>query len=357
MPSLDKGDYVSGGKGLSFQSEDATLEVGSLKARIFVKGCAQGFGFESNLVKLLGKKVAVDVEVVAEDCFVAVVMGAPAVECPPAPAVCTPVPAGTHAGISVRAQAINCQRDVHLGRVHGVVVECQTITTKGAAVRRLDPNGVAWYAAEPIVEALQVNYAKNSQIRVTGNKGECDFKARIGGSNAGASGLNGATEYCDIFLDIGGAAATTDIAEIDVSGDSLRDSKLAVTPTTGAIPAGFYLPLRENLLISGTKARLYNPRISGDLELADATDGEAVVGQIRVNGSNVEIRQIASSVAGNWNLRIKDDANGQVFGFRQDGGISTKAATTGGPAGPVVGKIPFYDDSNTLIGFAELKAL
>lgn len=239
LPSIDATTFIDGGKALTIQCDAATLEVGSLTARIYAKGCSQGFGFESGLVNMLTKKVSCDIDVIAEDCFSAVTIGGAAAS--------GAIPAGTHTGIRVRGQAVNCQKGVFLARAHGVEVDMQVISTKTAANKRLNPQSVAWMASDTVVEALQCAYAKNSQARVTGNAGACDYKARIGGATAGSSGLLGTTEYCDIFLDLAGTAATSDIAEIDSGGNTLNNSTLTVTPTTGTIPAVFRTFANNNI--------------------------------------------------------------------------------------------------------------
>lgn len=264
LPSVDATTFIDGGKALTVQCDAATLEVGTLTARIYAKGCSQGFGFESGLVNMLTKKVAVDVDVIAENCFSAVTIGAAAAS--------GAIPAGTHTGIRVRGQAINCQKGVFLARAHGVEVDVQSVSTKTAAAKRLDPQGVAWMASDTIVEALQCAYAKNSQITVTGNAGLCDYKARIGGATAGSSGLLGTTEYCGIFLDLAGTAATSDIAEIDSGGNTVANSTLTVTATTGTIPAALRTLANNNIFPNdGVRGALV--KLNADLTGQNFTGG------------------------------------------------------------------------------------
>lgn len=241
---IDRTTFIDGGKGLTLQCDGATFEVGKLKAKIYVKGCSQGFGFEAGLTNFLTKKVSVDVDVIAEDCFVGATIGAPAAT--------GAIPAGTQTGVRVKLQSINCQKDVVLGRVHGVEVSAQVITTKTEAERRLDPRGVGWYAADTQVEALQCTYAKNSRIAITGNKGACSQKARIGGASAGSSGLTGATEYCDISLDVAGTASVASIVAVNSGGNVATSNRISMTPTTGSTyPADLMTATAANVLTIG----------------------------------------------------------------------------------------------------------
>lgn len=248
LASLDATDHVDGGKALTLQPSTTVNECGTLKARIYAKGCAEGFGIEVDLNNADDKKTAVDVDLVAEDCFYAVKIAAGAAT--------GALSASYHQGVRVRGQAINCQKDVVLNRAHGCIVDIQVVTTKSEADRRLSPSGVTWYAADTVVESLLCTYAQRAFIRVSGNKGACAYKARIGGTTAGSSGLSGATEDCDIQLDIGGTAGTADVLEIDSGGNTLRFSRLQVsTRTATSLPTAYYADALKNWLLVGYKER------------------------------------------------------------------------------------------------------
>lgn len=77
---------------------------------------------------------------------------------------------GMTTGIKITGQAINCQKDAHISRAHGIFVDLQVITNKSAA-RCLNPSGVL-ASFDSIVTALICTYAKNSIIRITGDKGD-----------------------------------------------------------------------------------------------------------------------------------------------------------------------------------------
>lgn len=231
--------YVDGGKALTLQP-GSTLKHGSLSARIRGVGCAYGFDYEPDLVHASTEPASIDVHLEVVDCYRAVVIGS-------APASGA-LPANMHSGVRVYGTAVDCQRDVILGRVHGCDVDL-TLSDSGktAAAKRLDPNGVAWCASDTIVDALDSQYAKHANISIHGNKGATDYKAQIGGATAGSSGLNGATEFSDINLDISGTSAIADLLEIVSGGNSLRSSRLTLTSATASsIPSGFYDPTRYN---------------------------------------------------------------------------------------------------------------
>ncbi|NYT42330.1 hypothetical protein HZY97_16275 [Sphingomonas sp. R-74633] len=248
LPSIDRSDaesgpFIDGGKALTVQCDGAPLEVGFLQADICVWGCAQAFAIEAGLTNFLDKRTMMEIDVYAEDCFSAVSISAAEAD--------GPVPADTHFGIRVRSQSVNCQKDVQLGRAHGVDVRSMVRSIKSVAELRKSPDDINWYEEDLVVEALHCAYAKNSTVVVIGEKQHCDYKAQIGGTGAGASGLLGATEWCEITLSIGGTAALQDIRDLDVGGNLMNYSTLSVTAATGVIPPAFYLASRFNILFSG----------------------------------------------------------------------------------------------------------
>lgn len=342
--SIDKPTYIDGGKGLTIQCDAATLEVGSLKARVRSKQCAQGFGFEAGLVNFLSKKVAVDIDLQAEDCFVACSIGAGAAT--------SAIPAGTHTGVSVRGQAINCQKDVILGRAHGVAVNMQVITTKTAIARRLDPRGNTWHAADQIVEVLLCNYAKNSQVTVVGSKGDCDYKARIGATTAGSSGQTGATQYCNIFVDVGGTAAVADIFPIDSGGNVMSDSSLTVTGTTAsALGADFYSAARNNTITVGPARRLMRPKFAGRTSFALEADGTTESAAIDAFGQVVGLQGHITAAANKVVTGLYDYSGNFRLGVVNGNGMAIDGISTTAAIGTYVGKYAVYGPTGLLIGY------
>jgi hypothetical protein len=238
LPSLDKTTYVDGGAVLSVQLGTTGITAGKIIADVRAKGCSTAFSYQPDLVSSQSQPTSIDVNVVAEDCYKAFEIAA--AEATGA------MSAASTTGVVATVKSINCQRDVVLARAHGCTVSCNVVTTKTAAARRLNPSGVAWFAAGPTVDALLCTYAKNAQITVYGEKGACDYKAQIGAAAAGSSGLGGYSEYCDIYLDIGGSAGTADIYAVDSGGNTLNRSRISATAITGTIPSDFYTVAKYN---------------------------------------------------------------------------------------------------------------
>lgn len=345
LPSLDKSTYIDGGKALTLQSDASTNECGTLKASIFAKGCAQGFGFESDLDNFLSKKVSVDVDLVAEDCYVAVVGVAAAAS--------ATIPPGTSAGVTVRGQAINCQKDVALNRMHGFNVDIQVITTKSITERTLDPSGSVWFTNNQAVNSVELNYAKNSTIKVTGNKGDCVYKANIGATTAGSSGQNGATEFCDIYLDIGGTASAANINDVLSGGETMRNCSLYVSSTTATtIPASFYTETNNNLIVLGPVARLINPVAAGKLSLAFSGNGTTETGVLDAFDSLVTgLQGKSTSAPGAVVAGLYDAAGNFRLGVCNGTGVVVDVLGTSAAIGAYVGKQPVYDKSGTLLGY------
>ena len=248
--------FVDGGKALSLQPGTTGNPCGMLRASIVARGCAEAFGLDAPLSTMAAKSAAIDLVIEAEDCFRAFKISME-----------EPTGAVTNAaslGITARVKSINCQQDVLLSRAVGVRLEAQISTNKTAAARRVSPGGFAWEASDTVVEALRCAYAKGSHIRINGNKGACDYKARIGGTTNGSGGLNGMTEDCDIKLDIGGTASIGDVVEINAFNLTMRASALTVSSRTAtALPSVFYTTSLDNTLRVGNNTGTYTGTLTG----------------------------------------------------------------------------------------------
>ena len=242
LPYVDKASYLDGGKAFTIQPGTPATECGTLKAKnIFAKGCVYGAGLEVDLVNFAAKKHAIDIEIVAEDCYQGVIFSAAGASGALSTAMTM--------GFKVRAKLVNCQHSVVIGRAHGVDIEANIITTKSAAARRLNPSSGTWNSIDSIVDGLVSTYAKNSRIVVYGDLGGCDYKAQIGGTSQGSSGLSGATEWCDIYLDLGGTASIAAINAVDYGGNTLASSILTITTATASsIPSDFAAVAKNNTL-------------------------------------------------------------------------------------------------------------
>ncbi len=238
--------YGDGGKGLTIQ-EGAGDPCGSVVARnIFIKGCYYATGWDGNIQDVVDNASYVDVEFTAEDCYIGVQIAAAA----PNVAI-TP---GKSMGFKWKGAVRNCQKDALLARCVGVDLDLTVATDKTAAARRLNPEGNPWlnnFAGTTAVESLLAVSTKYSDVRIRGWKGECDYKARIGGNNNffGPTIFSDWSEQSTFDLAIGGTAGTADLAAEVFSGASLKESTLAVTSsTTTSIPSEFLDSANKNLV-------------------------------------------------------------------------------------------------------------
>jgi hypothetical protein len=350
LPSLDKSAYIDGGKALTIQTGTGAALTGSLKARIFARACAEGFGYETDLDVAAGQPVAIDVDVVAEDCHTAVKFVAVAASGALSP--------GMSSGLRVKGQAINCMRDVAINRLHGGFMDVQVITTKSASARRLSPvTGSAWQASDTVVEALLCTYAKNALIRIHGNKGACDYKARIGAISPGASGLNGGTEFCEIYLDIGGAAATSDVHAVESGGTTMGNSYLFVSSTTTTtLPAAFYSEGAINTLTIGAVSRMMTAKFAGSLLMAFAADGTTESGRLDLFGLVTGLQGKATSTANAVVAGLYDSAGVLRLGIVNGGGIVLDGIGSSSALGSYIGKHPVYNGSGTFLGWVPIYA-
>lgn len=244
LPYVNKTTYLDGGKGITFQTTGAVGILGTARViNCIADGCVYGFDFSLTVEQLIGQPCVITVtNMISQNCWFGYIVSAPA----PASAI----PAGFNCGISISGVAINCQHGLFLSRVYGGRFDIEITNTKTKANLLLDPNGTAWSATlNPYVESFVSTYAHNCAVQVTGYANNVDYKARIGGALAGSSGLNGATYWCNMYLDINGTADIADILEVNSGGNYMRLSNLVITTGTSAtIPAIFYTSTYLNQL-------------------------------------------------------------------------------------------------------------
>lgn len=238
---VDKG-YIDGGKGLTIQCDEVAQEVGVLNADVRAYRCAEGFGFETRLYECHQKATMITVNVQARSCYTAVKSSAP-----PSSGY---LRGGITSGVHVTGWGMDNQRDLNLNRAHGIDVDFRVKPTVGMAVCKTAPDGQPWLVGDNISEAMLICYAKNANVRMTGDKGECNYRGRIGGTTAGASTLGGSTQWCNIDFDMGGAPSNADLGEIDYGGNTMRDSYMKISKSTAAgFPYQIGLPVNNNTLV------------------------------------------------------------------------------------------------------------
>jgi len=350
LPSLDKTIYIDGGKALTIQTPVAgqMVECGTLKAtNIFAKGCVYGFGLELDLLAASTKKTSIDLDIVAEDCRNAVIVSAGAAT--------AAIPDNWTMGVKVRAQAINCMQDVGLYRAHGVDVECQVITTKTKEERILNYNGVKWFAADTVanVVALYAGYAHNSNVLMTGNKGECASIAQIGGAAAGSSGLPDASDKSQFCIGVLGTSASGDIVEINAEGDIAQYCTF-VCSGTGTPSSAFYAPALNNAIVAGNVQLLKALQMQGALKFT-YTDGLDTFGaEVAYDGEAVTVKQKNSSAPDIRVLKALNITGETVFAIRSDGYLVVNGRVTASSVVTVKQAMPIYDSSNVLVGYVPI---
>jgi hypothetical protein len=251
LPRVEKQDqngdyYIDGGKAFTIQnSATAKTEEGVIRANFIAKNCAMAFNVDCVLPSLARNKTAININMIAEDCYQGVVIVA--AESP------SPLLPGTQSGIRVRGETINCAKDLVLNRAHGVDIDLRISTNTTLSTRLYSQTQGLWFKDNQVVESLIAQYAKNSRIVLSGNKGDCHYKAQIGATTSGASGLSGATENCYFYLDVSGNAIVASINDIIISsGESMYASTLQTTVTTvqyANIPTSFKDTSNRNTIV------------------------------------------------------------------------------------------------------------
>ena len=218
--------YPDGGKGVTFQVTSMGTLKGTAVVRFVAKGCTYAFDYTHDLDDQAAQPTSVRVDVTARDCYVGVLTG----NATASAALSTSL----NSGLFINAQVTDCQHGVLLSRLHGGYIHAQVNSTKTEAAKLLSHYGAQWIATDSVVTSFTSQYTKNLKAIITGNAGACTYKARIGGATQGSSGLNGATEFADFYLDLTGTASIADILSVDSGGNSLRNSRVAISQATSA---------------------------------------------------------------------------------------------------------------------------
>lgn len=221
---VDNG-FLDGGKGVTFQVPSTKLK-GSAVVRFVAKGCTYAFDYTNDLDDQIIQPTSVRVDVTAIDCYAGVLSGQAAAS--------AALSTNLNSGVFINAQIVDCQHSVVLSRMHGAYVNAQISSTKSEAAKLLSHYGTQWLSTDSLVTAFDSLYTKNLHAVITGNAGSCTYKARIGGATTGASGLNGATEFANIYLDLTGVASVSALLSVDVGGSSVKNSKIAISKSTAS---------------------------------------------------------------------------------------------------------------------------
>lgn len=348
---VDKVTYVDGGKAVTIQppTEADPITMGLFKAtNIFADGCVYGFGFEPDNDLALTQPVSIEVEIVVSNSRQGVVLSAPAAT--------GALSANSTSGVRIRGQSINCMQDIVCGRTFGVDVDMQIIQTKTAAELLLSYEGTKWTIVDTTANVIGLicTYAKNSRFVVYGNKKECEHKAKIGGAAEGSSGINGATDQCDFYLDITGNAAVIDVQFNDAGGNIMNNSRLYVTTsTTYTLPIEFYDPTLDNTITIGPDTRVQNVALTGEIGWTQA-DGRTIKHQKYLLGGNLSTRQTVGSSADLIVEQWTNHNQTRVFAIRNDGQIATGGRGVATAVATVKEVMPIYSETNVLVGYVPI---
>jgi len=345
---VDKTTYVDGGKALSIQppSEADPILMGSFKAHnIIADGCVYGFGYEPDNDLALTQPVNIDVDIKVMNSRQGVVFSSGAAT--------STLPAIETSGVRVRAQSINCFQDLVVGRCFGIDVDMQIITTKTVAQLLLSYDGTPWTVADTANDCIAFicTYAKNSRFAVYGNKKNCRHKAKIGGASEGSSGQNGATEWCDIYLDLTAVATGVDVQYNDFGGNIMNNSRLYVTTSTATtLPIQFYDPTLDNTITIGPDVRLQNMRLTGEIGWT-AADGRSVYNNTYLQSLVLTTKQTLGSSNDLFIQQWANQAGSPKFAVRNEGTLATGYGATAVAVATVVKVFPIYDMSGNTLGY------
>jgi hypothetical protein len=348
---VDKTSYVDGGKALTIQppSEANPILMGSLKAtNIFADGCVYGAGYEPDNDLALTQPVSIDIDITVSNSRQGLVFSGGSAT--------STLAANSVSGVRVRMQSINNMQDVVVSRCFGIDVDCQIVQTKTQAQLLLSYNGNPWTAADGIANVIGVivQYAKNSKIVAYGNKKTCRNKASIGGAFEGSSGLNGATDQCDIYLDITGTADGVDVQFNDAGGNIMNNSRLYCTTSTAiTLPIEFYDPTLNNTLTIGPETRLKNVSVTSSIQWTEA-DGRTIYHNKFVQSGVLSTKQTVGAGAGLLIEQWVDNTGAAKVAWRNDGNLATATKIVSTSVSTVNGAMAIYDLNGTLLGYVPI---
>lgn len=346
LPYVDQTTFLDGGKGFTLQMSTFTPEFGTITIQnCIAKGCVYGFDVNPVLDDIVNEKGAVNIDGIAEDCWYGFIIGSPAAG--------VAIPAGYNSGTNIKGTTINCQHSVTLWRVHGGDYDVNIVNNKTKANLKLDPNGNAWSASLNLaVDGLVCTYVHNARISVYGYAKTVDYKARIGGTSAGSSGLTGATSNCQIYVDISGTADTADIDAVDSGGNIMTDCVLYVSTTTTsiAIPVALYNASYNNTITKGSARRIINTTVEGSLDFT-YTDGYTSYNNIERDGLALYTQQTGGSSPNQAVWGVKSNTGAKVMTVYNNGAIGGGALNTASAVATIIKAMPIYDNAGAVVGY------
>jgi hypothetical protein len=345
---VDRTTYIDGGKAFTIQppSEANPILMGSIKAtNLFADGCVYGAGYEPDNDLALIQPVSIDIDIVVSNSRQGMVFSSGAAT--------STLAANSVSGVRVKLQSINNMQDAVVSRCFGIDVDCQIVQTKTQAELLLSYKGTQWTSVDGIANVIGaiIQYAKNSRIAVYGNKKSCRYKASIGGALEGSSGLTGATDQCDIYLDITGTSDSVDVQYNDAGGNIMNNSRLyCTTSTTTTLPIQFYDPALNNTLTIGPETRLKNVSVTSSIQWTE-TDGRTVYHNTFLQSGVLSTKQTVGSSGDLLIQQWLNNAGTPVAAFRNDGALSSAYSASATAVATVKKVFPLYDMAGALVGY------
>lgn len=229
LPSIDKGNYIDGGKGLTLQFDP---NIKSIKGRltatnIKVNNCAYGFRFDAASVSdLLKENINIKIQMQAERAFQGFSMsfGAPTENVKP----------GSKLNMEVDAVLINCQQYIAFSRVVGGNYRFTLDKSISNSYLNKNKDNKIWYKADQLFFGFLSNYSKDTNTSIKGNVGNVDTKIWMGavGSVVEPFNLKNRTENNYFNFDIEGKSTDEDFKIIEYQSNSINNSQIKFSPKT-----------------------------------------------------------------------------------------------------------------------------
>lgn len=226
MPGVDAGAFVDGGKGFTIQTGTGGNGFKNISIRGKVTDSVFGFGFDTPFEEFnttVGPipPSGINVNIVAEDCWQGVALGA-----------ATPQVAGTEEDldceVNVNATVINCAQPFTTARwVRGNINIHINNTKDIASLFRPKATDQRVFGAEIL------NYF-GGNVRISGRMEETDNKLIIGAANT-QLGFSGACQECDIRFEMTAGTTTGDEVDvINVGGNTTENCIITLVNITDA---------------------------------------------------------------------------------------------------------------------------
>lgn len=266
LPGVDQGSFYDGAKGFTIQPVAAANELSNITIRRGrVKNCGFGTNFDSIYDKFdtsapQGTYKGISVEVVAEDCWRGIALGAAAATSPLADD-------DKDSEYTAKVTLINCAQSVIASRWVRANIDAHVITTKPKA------NLFRPVAADQAVYAANITADYASNIRIHGRMEEADNKLVIGAAAQGG-GVFGGCDLTQLDFELDCPSVIGDeIVVVNIGGNTVSNSRIALRNITDG--TGTDLINASNTVIYGNASYFSNLRVGDPSQPWDTFAAEA----------------------------------------------------------------------------------